>query len=71
MRGCTLYEVTGGYTNEKSIELESLLTKDEFVQLMAYINQNEIKAFITAGNVSEVYGLWLDKKHIKSRADKR
>ena len=71
VRGCTLYEVTGGYTNEKSIELESLLTKDEFVQLMAYINQNEIKAFITAGNVSEVYGLWLDKKHIKSRADKR
>ena len=71
VRGCTLYEVTGGYTNEKSIELESLLTKDEFVQLMAFINQNEIKAFITAGNVSEVYGLWLDKKHIKTHADKR
>ena len=33
-RGCTLYEVIGGYTNEKSIELEALLTNDEFSKLM-------------------------------------
>ncbi len=59
-RGCTLYEVIGGYTNEKSIELEALLTKDEFSKLMGFLKENEIQAFTTAGNVSEVYGLWLD-----------
>lgn len=72
VRGCTLYEVIGGYTNEKSIELEALLTKDEFTKLMDYISKNEIKAFITAGNVSEVYGLWFkDKKRTKHLAEKR
>lgn len=72
VRGCTLYEVIGGYSNEKSIELEALLTKDEFSKLMEHINKNEIKAFITAGNVSEVYGLWFkDKKRVKQSVDKR
>lgn len=72
VRGCTLYEVIGGYSNEKSIELEALLTKDEFSKLMEYIDHNEIRAFITAGNVSEVYGLWSkDKKRLKQNADKR
>lgn len=63
VRGVTLYEVTGGYTNTKTMEIETLLTKDEFAKLMEYINHEQINAFITAGNVSEVYGLWIkDKK---------
>ena len=71
-RGCTLYEVIGGYTNEKSIELEALLTKDEFSALMAFLNKNEIQAFTTAGNVSEVYGLWAKDRHrTRRRAEKR
>ena len=71
-RGCTLYEVIGGYTNEKSIELESLLTKDEFSALMEYLNKNDIKAFTTAGNVSEVYGLWAkDRHHTRKHAERR
>ena len=71
-RGCTLYEVIGGYTNEKSIELEALLTKDEFSSLMEFLNKNEINAFTTAGNVSEVYGLWAkDRKKSKHHAEKR
>lgn len=70
IRGCTLYEVTGGYSNEKTIELESLLTKDEFVRLMSFINNNEINAFITAGNVYEVYGFWIkDKKKLREQVD--
>lgn len=69
-RGCTLYEVIGGYSMEKSIELEALLTKDEFSNLMNYVNTNEIRAFITAGNVSEVYGLWMKERHkIKQHID--
>jgi len=71
-RGCTLYEVIGGYTNEKSIELEALLTKDEFSALMEFLNKNEIQAFTTAGNVSEVYGLWAKDRHrARKHAEKR
>lgn len=58
VRGCSLYEVTGGYSGQKTMEIQSLLTNDEFCNLMAWIRENDIKAFITAGNVSEVYGLW-------------
>ena len=60
-RGCSLYEVTGGYTGEKSMEVQALLTKDEFSNLMDFLKKNDIHSFITAGNVSEVYGLWRDK----------
>ena len=63
MRGCSLYEVTGGYSGEKSLEIQSLLTQDEFAKLMNFIKENDIHSFITAGNVSEVYGLWHEKKH--------
>lgn len=73
-RGCTLYEVIGGYTNEKSIELQALLSKDEFSALMSYIKDNNISAFTTAGNVTEVYGLWFKNKHrkqIRHDAEKR
>ncbi len=62
MRGCSLYEVTGGYSGQKTMEIQSLLANDEFCNLMAWIRENDIKAFITAGNVSEVYGLWSEHK---------
>lgn len=57
-RGCSLYDVTGGYAGVRQVEIQALLTKDEFANLMEYIKDNDIKSFITAGNVSEVYGLW-------------
>ena len=57
-RGCSLYEVTGGYSNEKKIEIQALLTQNEFSDLLAFISDSNINAFVTAGNVSEVYGLW-------------
>ena len=66
-RGCSLYEVIGGYTKEKGVEIQSLLTKDEFAALMKYIKDNDIHAFITAGNVSEVYGLWNNSKKKHNR----
>jgi uncharacterized membrane-anchored protein YitT (DUF2179 family) len=63
VRGCTLYQIEGGYTGEQSKEIQALLTQEEFAALMAFIRENDIKAFITAGNCSEVYGLWF--KHRK------
>ena len=66
VRGCSLYEVTGGYKGDKRIEVQALLTKDEFADLMSFIREQDIRAFITAGNVSEVYGLWSEhKRHRK------
>jgi uncharacterized membrane-anchored protein YitT (DUF2179 family) len=67
VRGCTLYEVTGGYTGDKYMEIQTLLTQNEFADLMEFIRTNDIKAFITAGNVSEVYGLWSDHKTNKKK----
>ena len=65
VRGCSLYEVTGGYTGQKTMEIQSLLTQEEFAALMGFIRDNDIQAFITAGNVSEVYGAWSDNKKKK------
>lgn len=64
-RGCTLYEVIGGYSGEKSIELEVLLGNEEFSELLAWMKQENINAFTTASNVSEVYGLWFSGKKRK------
>ncbi|MCQ2300133.1 MAG: YitT family protein [Bacteroidales bacterium] len=69
-RGCTLYDVVGGYSNQHSIELQALLSKDDFAELMKFINTNGINAFITAGNVSEIYGLWnKNRKEKKNHAE--
>lgn len=62
-RGCSLYDVKGGFTGEDGVEIQVLLTQNEFADLMKYIADNDIRAFITAGNCSEVYGLWSVKKH--------
>ena len=46
-------------SDKKGKEIQSLLTQSEFAKLMEYVRKNKIQAFITAGNCSEVYGLWL------------
>lgn len=66
-RGVTLYEVTGGYSNQRSTELQVLVDRDEFDKLMQFVNTRHINAFITAGSVNEVYGLW-NKQKKKPRA---
>lgn len=63
-RGCSLYEVKGGYSGDCNVEIQSLLTQSEFANLMQFIRRNEIQAFITAGNCSEVYGLWHSREQI-------
>ena len=68
-RGCSLYNVTGGYNGHQNVEIQSLLTQDEFANLMNYMKENDIHGFITAGNVSEIYGDWNQKtRHKKKNA---
>ena len=62
VRGCSLYNVTGGYSGNQNIEIQVLLTQDEFASLMDFVRTSKLQAFITAGNCSEVYGLWFRHK---------
>ena len=65
VRGCSIYDVVGGYTLKPSKEIQTLLTQTEFSDLMAFIKSQNIKAFITAGNVNEVYGEWFKHHKLK------
>ncbi len=67
VRGCSIYKVEGGYSGEEHLEIQVLLTQNEFSSLMAFIRNNKIHAFITAGNCSEVYGLWLRHKTVNGK----
>ena len=62
LRGCSLYRVEGGYSREEYIEIQALLTQEEFSNVLAFMRENKIQAFTTAGNCSEVYGLWFKHK---------
>ena len=68
-RGCSLYDVRGGYSGDKNTEIQALLTQDEFASLMDFIRKQSIQAFITAGNVSEIYGLWNRERHAKPKSE--
>ncbi len=66
-RGCSLYKVYGGFTGNERFEIQVLLTQDDFSKLMDMMRKRDIHGFITAGNVSEIYGLWNKQKHHKTR----
>ena len=55
-RGCTLYPIKRGFSLNDSFEIQTLLTQNEFADLLSFMKSKEIDAFITAGNVSEIYG---------------
>lgn len=61
-RGCSLYELTGGYSHEKFTAIEAIITQDEYANLMKFVDENKIPAFITVDNCSEIHGSWRDKK---------
>lgn len=65
-RSCSLYDVTGGVSGDKYVEIQCILTNDEFVALMEYLRRSEIHHFVTAGNVSEIYGSWSQHKKLIS-----
>lgn len=65
VRGCSIYHLEGGYTKEERFEIQSFLAQDEFANLMEYMKDNNINAFMTASNVSEVYGRWFSNSYRK------
>lgn len=68
VRGCTLYEIKGGFTEEPGVEIQALLTQHEYGRLLEYMEKNHIHAFMTAGNCSEIHGQWFKsstQRHMK------
>lgn len=61
-RGVTLYPVVGGYNGADRIELQTVLTKYEYKQLLNHLKYSEYKTFITVSTVNEVVGLWNNNK---------
>lgn len=57
-RGCTIHKVIGGYTDVDRMQVESVLDKDDFAKLIAYMHDEKIETFMTMDRVSQVYGLW-------------
>ena len=67
-RGCSIYKLQGGFTGEEKVEVVALLTQNEYAALFNYLKNSGFEAFITAGNVSEIYGNWHKKEtHPASR----
>ncbi len=55
-RGCTLFHVSGGYTREEGIALQTIIDNRELFKLKEYIRKVDPVAFITISKVSEVGG---------------
>ena len=56
VRGCTLYDIRGGYSGSPEVEIQALLTQHEYGRLLEFLEKNGIHAFMTAGNCSEIHG---------------
>ena len=57
-RGCSLFPLKGGYTKQDRTEIQTIIATNEFSSLMNFIKEKEFNLFMTAGNVSEIYGMW-------------
>lgn len=57
-RGVTLYMAKGGFDNKEKVEIQTILTRQEYGELLNYIHETDQKAFVTVSMVSEVIGQW-------------
>lgn len=64
-RGATLYPAFGGYDNKEKTEVVTILTRNEYAQLLNFIYSNDPNAFVTVSTVGEVIGHWNANMHRK------
>ena len=57
-RGVTLYSAYGGMNHEEKTEVVTILEKNEYGKLLAFIHENDPSAFLTVSTVGEVIGEW-------------
>lgn len=65
VRGVTLYIAMGGYNKKEQIEIQTILTQNEYGKLLEYMQDEDIKGFVTVSTVNEVIGEWNVKRRIK------
>lgn len=53
--GATLYEATGAYKMEKHVELITIVDKNEYQKLMAFLRKTDPKAFVTVYTVADMH----------------
>ena len=63
-RGVTLYPARGGWDNSERIELVTILQKNEYAQLLGFVQKVDPAAFVTVSTVGEVIGQW--NPHIRN-----
>lgn len=63
-RGVTMYPATGGYRNEKKMELVTIVNNNEYTILVQKIREIDERAFVTVSSVSEVLGVWNRKAYL-------
>lgn len=61
-RGATLYSAYGGLNHEEKVEITTILEKNEYGKLLAYMRENDPSAFMTVSSVGEVVGQWNENK---------
>lgn len=64
-RGVTLYKAIGGYNKQEKLELQTILTTNEYGRLLEYLHSMDVKAFVTVSTVNEVIGEWNNNKQKK------
>ncbi len=57
-RGVTKYEAQGAYGGKKQTELVTILSQQEYKQLLNYLHHNHTNIFVTVSTVNEVIGQW-------------
>lgn len=55
-RGTTIVPVLGGYTQDKRNMIQTVIARNEYIDLENYINRCDPDAFITVLNAKETYG---------------
>ena len=66
-RGATLYPAFGGLDNQERTEVVTILEKNEYAKLLAYIHKTDPSAFVTVSTVGEVIGQWNEHKKERLR----
>lgn len=64
-RGVTLYPAIDGYNNEEKIELVTILTRNEYAEVLNYLHSVDENAFVTVSTVNEVIGQWNVKQKMR------
>ena len=63
-QGVTLYEAMGGYSNEKKIELITILDRNSYAELLQFVHSVDENAFMTVSTTNEIIGSWNIKRKI-------